>query len=163
MEEKNRFKRASELATKKILELKKERVSEYNLNPNKCKFCDNAINYENKTKSFCNSSCSAKFNNSRRKLSDETKDRISKKLSGRKLSPEHIAKISGKNHPKYVDGSRVEPMETKRTCLICGKEFDVQIKFNGKRSNAKLCSKECRNETNRIKINERIKNGIHKG
>jgi hypothetical protein len=155
-------------ANKRSYEKLNNFISEYNIDvshfekkPKFCKLCGKLITTsENK---FCNSSCSAKFNNSRRKLSDETKDRISKKLSGRKLSPEHLAKISGKNHPKYVDGSRVEPLETKRTCLMCGKEFNLQIKSNGKRSNAKLCSKECRNETNRIKINERIKNGLHRG
>lgn len=42
---------------------KQERVDLYNKNPKLCKQCDKVIDYNNRRKSFCNSSCSATFNN----------------------------------------------------------------------------------------------------
>lgn len=48
--------------------------NEYLLNPNKCKFCGNIILIKDgqrpsevKKKKFCNSSCSSKYNNNKRK------------------------------------------------------------------------------------------------
>jgi len=49
----------------------------------KCKYCGNDFNVDSKTKRkiFCNSSCSASYNNKKRgKLSDEHKKRISKSV-----------------------------------------------------------------------------------
>ncbi len=39
------------------------RISEYNANPNRCKYCDSIFDYRNRNKTFCNQSCSASFNN----------------------------------------------------------------------------------------------------
>lgn len=39
------------------------RISEYNLQPKKCKQCSNILTYNNRHKIFCNKSCAATFNN----------------------------------------------------------------------------------------------------
>ena len=44
-------------------EQKQKRIDEYNLNPTKCKFCENALDYEHRHNKFCSRSCSASFNN----------------------------------------------------------------------------------------------------
>lgn len=51
---------AAKIATAR---LKAQRVATYNLNPKKCKFCDNALTYERRHTTFCNCSCAAAFNN----------------------------------------------------------------------------------------------------
>lgn len=48
------------------------------------KHCLNCNNIIDDTKKFCNKSCAAKFNNSNRKLSDETKHKIANSLRGQK-------------------------------------------------------------------------------
>lgn len=40
-----------------------ERIKNYNLNPKLCRFCGNSFIYEKRYNTFCNHSCSAKFNN----------------------------------------------------------------------------------------------------
>ena len=60
-----------------IIENKNKRVEDYNLNPKKCKNCGNIISYEDRLKTFCNSSCSAIYNNKKRKYTQEVKDKIS--------------------------------------------------------------------------------------
>lgn len=44
-------------------EQKQKRIDEYNLNPTKCKFCGNVLDYKHRNNKFCNRSCSASFNN----------------------------------------------------------------------------------------------------
>ncbi len=46
---------------------KDERIEKYYLNPNHCTECDCALVYEKRHKKFCTSSCSASFNNKKRK------------------------------------------------------------------------------------------------
>ena len=61
------------VASKEKLEKQKqERVEVYYKSPNRCKECNEVIEYEEKNKNFCNRSCSATFNN---------KNRVKKKLS----------------------------------------------------------------------------------
>lgn len=45
---------------------KQERIDQYMENPNSCKQCGTVFDYSNRTKKFCNSSCSATYNNLRR-------------------------------------------------------------------------------------------------
>jgi len=45
---------------------KQERIDLYMSNPKKCKQCDSTLLYENRHKTFCNSSCSASCNNAKR-------------------------------------------------------------------------------------------------
>lgn len=42
---------------------KEHRISEYNLNPVKCKQCGKSFQYSDRFKKFCNRSCSASYNN----------------------------------------------------------------------------------------------------
>lgn len=51
----------------------KQRIIEYNKNPKRCLYCNTPISYERKYAKFCNSSCSAKYNNSRRIVTDKSK------------------------------------------------------------------------------------------
>lgn len=45
---------------------KKERIDQYSLNPKHCKQCNKVLEYKDRNKTFCNSSCSATFNNLKR-------------------------------------------------------------------------------------------------
>lgn len=49
-------------AATKLLE-KQKRINTYNLQPNKCVHCNTVIDYAVRHNKFCNSSCSATFNN----------------------------------------------------------------------------------------------------
>ena len=63
-------KNAGIIGNLKIQELKAKRIKEYYENPKCCKECGNPIVYEKRNeKKFCNSSCSAKFNNRNRVVS----------------------------------------------------------------------------------------------
>lgn len=44
-------------------EQKQKRIEKYNLNPARCKFCGNVLDYKHRNNKFCNHSCSASFNN----------------------------------------------------------------------------------------------------
>lgn len=46
---------------------KYKRILEYNNNPNLCNNCFSVLDYDNRNKKFCSSSCSATFNNKKRK------------------------------------------------------------------------------------------------
>lgn len=52
-------------------EQKKNRIEEYEKNPNHCKECGKALPYERRKCSFCNNSCAAKYNNKKRKKETE--------------------------------------------------------------------------------------------
>ena len=80
------FKRSKSNARALILELRKRNVfidsdkikqelirKQYYSNPNKCKFCGCVIPFDQKEKTFCNSSCSASFNNTNRKRTFKVK------------------------------------------------------------------------------------------
>lgn len=45
---------------------KQKRIDTYMLNPNRCKHCETKLDYDNRHKKFCNSSCSATYNNLKR-------------------------------------------------------------------------------------------------
>ena len=88
-----------------------------------CKYCGKQIvgKYAN-AKIFCNSSCAAKYNNSGRKHSEETKKKIS-------------VAIRGKNpNPKSEDREKLK-LDNKK-CIVCGKELTGTKK--------KYCSKACK-------------------
>jgi very-short-patch-repair endonuclease/uncharacterized Zn ribbon protein len=72
------------LIARDVLSLKKQnRIKEYDQHPKQCKECNKVFSYEQRGKTFCNSSCAASFNNSKRKLSEETRKKISKSLNGK--------------------------------------------------------------------------------
>lgn len=54
-------------ASRKTIEIRKEeRRTKYYLSPALCKHCNSILSYKNKHKKFCNSSCSATYNNIKR-------------------------------------------------------------------------------------------------
>jgi len=79
---------------------KKERIELYNIDPKKCLHCSIVMQYEDRRKKFCNSSCSASYNNARRKHSEETKKKISNAILGTVASEETKRKISEGWHSK---------------------------------------------------------------
>lgn len=139
----------------KIQELRDQRIKEYYKNPKLCKECGEPISYEKKNeREFCNSSCSAKFNNKRRNVTDEQKLKTSLTLL-----KGGIKKIRNKEIIIVKDVVRV--------CLNCSKEFIIEKDGNKKLSRRKYCCKECSNIGMREKISkmmkERVENGSHKG
>lgn len=52
------------------------RITEYNQNPTLCKECKSPFGYFERTRSFCNSSCSAIYNNKNRDPSSRAKQKI---------------------------------------------------------------------------------------
>lgn len=91
-----------------------QRIIAYNAAPTKCKMCNAALDYNNRHKSFCNRSCSASFNNSRRIVSDE-----------------HRAKTS-------ATVRRAKPA-SERECKECGKMFSSTDRHR----KAQTCSAQC--------------------
>lgn len=53
---------------------------EYYNKPSKCNYCDTILTFLKRNNKFCGSSCAAKFNNTRRKHTTETKMKISNSL-----------------------------------------------------------------------------------
>ena len=89
------LKKASIAGNIKIQENKQKRIKEYNKNPNKCKFCNNIILYKGRYKKFCNSSCAAKYNNSNRVVSDNTKGKISNSMRLKHLPVKKNVRVWG--------------------------------------------------------------------
>lgn len=93
------------------------------------------------TKKFCNKSCAASYNNSKRIVSDSTKEKTSKSLSGRKRPTTDT----------FINGSKSCNLYP-TTCMICHKFQLVSWRFK----NHKTCrSLECKakasiNKTSKI-------------
>jgi len=51
---------------------KQKRIASYMDNPNSCKHCETILDYDNRHKKFCSSSCSASYNNLRREKRSTT-------------------------------------------------------------------------------------------
>ncbi len=81
----------------KIAILKLEKIEKYNLYPKLCKECNNPIDYNKRSiNSFCDHSCSAKFNNKLRFKTIESKKKTSESLKQFYLHNENPReKISG--------------------------------------------------------------------
>lgn len=112
---------------------------------NTCLYCGKEL--KSKRNKFCDHSCSAKYNNARRHLSSETKEKISKTFT------EKYGKIVEEKHLSH--------------CVICGKEF-VPYKLKNKRfSSTKTCSDECAHLLKILRSKESqeklLKEGRHKG
>lgn len=92
---------------------------------NYCLLCGKEITGKDRLqKKFCNSSCSATFNNSKRGAwSQQTKDKISSTL-----------KETYKNNPRQKAEKREKEI---KCCIVCGN----QLKSNRQ----KYCSKKCKN------------------
>ena len=107
-----------------------------------CKFCGKKFIKEfsfikNNPNHFCSSSCAATFNNKNRIQSEETRQKISKSLSGQiwKRTPKRLEIIQ--NRKKYFK----ERPGFKIMCKICGKEFISKASPSSRR---KTCSDLCK-------------------
>lgn len=114
---------------------------------NFCKNCGKEISLYKK---FCDSSCAATYNNKKRKLKQETKDKIS----------ESLKKVKRNSECKYnKNGKKIY----KKICKVCGKEFETVSK------NATHCSKKCVGQDTEYREHLRnkqlalVKQGKHKG
>lgn len=134
-------KKATNAASKK----RKEERERYYDNPNKCLECEYELEFKKKNNKFCSSSCSAKRNNRLRgERNLETKEKISKKLKGRKLSKEHKRKVS-KHLKKYNKNRNFELIKKidayekmPNKCKVCGSKIEY------KKRHRKTCSEKCR-------------------
>lgn len=131
---------------KEWLESKKVKEKKY------CLQCGKELNTR-KQKKFCSSSCAAKYNNSKRELSDEIRTKISHSLQkrGKDFNGEFkpISLRSEKNFREKFYGE-------KKYCLNCGKELDSYHK-------TLFCNNKCSNEYRRNQYIERWKNGEENG
>lgn len=128
-----------------------EREQKYSLNPIVCLTCKSPISYNKKFNKFCSHSCSAVFQNTKRKElgwkpSEEQKLKTSISLKGRKGH----TKIKG----------RILVSRVNRTCPECKNIFFVTPK-----NNKKYCTKECaKKNIGGVRENSgRSKSGYYKG
>lgn len=88
-----------------IRENKEKRIENYNKNPNKCKYCNENLNYYKKKNNYCSSSCSAAYNNEKRKTIKNciycNKNINSKKYCSRECQSKHNWKIKKAYFEKY--------------------------------------------------------------
>jgi hypothetical protein len=89
---------------------REKRIDEYNKDPKACVVCEISLPYEKKSNTFCSASCSAKFNNHKRRINgwcptSEQKEKVSKALKGRPREKT--------NYKKYCKIFLIE-------CKICG-------------------------------------------
>jgi Protein of unknown function (DUF559) len=123
----------------------------YENNPKKCKNCEKIIIKDKKANNFCNSICSATFNNKGRIMSNESKEKTKKSMKQYYIE----------NPDKLISKYR----NTQVFCKECNKELTLKQK---KKQNI-FCSLDCckKNENYREKLSnsmqERIKKGLHKG
>lgn len=95
-----------------------KRISEYNLNPKKCKQCDKALPYKERIKDYCNHSCCATFNNA--------------------IKTQRIAEKFGCKKTMIYD-RRLKPA-FEIVCKFCSNIFQTPMPYRT------FCSQTCRNE-----------------
>ena len=118
---------------------KKERVDQYMENPNKCKNCDSILDYENRKKTFCNSSCAATYNNLKRE-----NRAVPTKWNCVNCGKEHTT--VGWRVGKYCDNFCQRAFETKertRQWLEEKKDWGLQIPEWAKNHLAELRGYQC--------------------
>ena len=150
-----------------------------------CKECNIEFSPKDNSQQFCSRSCSARYNNKRRTLSEETKQKIKesihKKLESKGLI---VGKRKKGNTRKIINGIPIN------TCKVCGitweehtlkflcdtcRKFKKDDKYNkyfkiknsccivcGSPSRNKYCSQLCSAEHMKRQTSEKIKLGIYK-
>jgi very-short-patch-repair endonuclease/predicted nucleic acid-binding Zn ribbon protein len=110
------------------------KISQYNLNPSKCNHCKENLPYVSRKNKFCSSSCSAKFNNSKRgPRSVKTKIAISKSLTQHFID-ENISIIVNNKPSKHCLQCLTEIPRTNKFCsTACNKEYNKLIKLADKK------------------------------
>jgi len=126
------------------IETIKHNIENYMLDPLMCKQCNEIIPYEKYTSkknqinrgskySFCNSSCAARFNNSKRIVSEKTKKKTSEMLLKKHASTKHLRENNiHKNYAKYT--------KYEIQCSVCLAPFVC-----AKDKKRKTCSESCKN------------------
>lgn len=132
---------ASKKGLDKIHDLHLDRIEEYNKNPKLCLMCGKSIVYEKKSSAkFCNSSCAAKYNNSRRIVTNEQKNKVSSSLKEKYDKGELVSSFSNPETRPLPKNQGIGYCKLKYTdCKICNKTF-VQKSYGVKVT----CSEKCR-------------------
>ena len=104
-----------------------------------------SISFDNYSKYGSKKFCSRKCANSRGPRTTDFKNKVSIKLSGRKLTTEHKLKITGEKNGSFKNAKK------SKTCQYCGNVF---LSY---RKNGEFCSKNCWiNNTNQSRTNFEI-------
>lgn len=132
---------------------KKFNCGRVELNCTNCNIVFSKFKYQVTENNFCNHSCSATFNNKKRIISDEQKQKVSQSLL---LRFENKVKIVKDNNLIYKS----------RKCKICDKDFEVE-RLGNHYSKSLVCSSECRSillsESSKNNMKKVILEGKHKG
>lgn len=122
---------------------KKENIDIYEQNPKFCKNCNKKLSYENKSLTFCSSSCSATHNNKHKEpMSEKTKQKISESIKNRNnINNINNMKCSCLKCRKKISVNNEKNHQTKckgpKICSLCGtKHFQ----------SGSTCSKKCKSE-----------------
>lgn len=115
---------------------RKQRIDDYNLSPKYCEYCNEVLSYEDRLKTYCNSSCSAKASNSSREFTPKddkrtkegqcTKCNIPLEVNIRTdLSKIVCEGCKANNQPGYY-----KQFIKYKKCCVCGKEIEKNNKFD---------------------------------
>ena len=99
----------------------------------KCENCEIEHNGDYGSGRFCSSKCARSF--STKKKRKEINEKVSSRLSGRKLTESHKEKIKGEKNGKWKGHCKIEYVN----CKVCGYLF-TQKRWG----NRKTCSESCR-------------------
>lgn len=150
---------AGKLGRERKIELALMRQQEYDNDPKLCKFCNVALSYkEHKSKSFCNSSCAAKFNNKGRIKSEETIRKTKETFKNKKSCNLTLTKRQcvGRQLKLRFSFKEVKPAKKvkKKTkmycnvafpsCKVCKKVFCYNVKQGSRKEVRKTCSEQCK-------------------
>lgn len=101
--------------------------NEYDLNPKLCLHCGTAIPFEKRVNKFCNSSCSATFNNTGKKHSEEHKAAIAASVNAYNALTGKVAKPKAKTPKVKKEKIQIEKPPRKTNALVNEKEnFDLE-------------------------------------
>lgn len=120
---------------------------------------------ENKfQKKFCNNSCAAKYNNRKRVISEEQKEKVSNSLR-KHFAEKYNDTIENRYNgiERIKTGEKSKKASYKCVCVVCGKEF------HSTRKDTTHCSPKCSaadpnvKQKLKSKVQERIDNGTFSG
>lgn len=153
----NNARQAAKKGRIKIEQLRKEKKEDYYKNPKRCLQCTTPINYrDKKIKKFCNKSCAAKFNNTKRIVSNVQRKKTSETLKRKYKNGELISCFSNPLTRPVRRNVVLGSKSVKYTnCEVCEKLF-IQKSFGLK----KTCSSDCR--TKLIFKSRKYQNGKRK-
>lgn len=153
------------------------KIKKYYDAPKTCAYCGKELEYERRSNKFCSRSCSASYNNSRRKLSNDTKEKIRKSINSLKTTKILTCAKCGSLYPanklgsskKFCSRSCIDYYQTHRNEFLAestklklskaGRK-SATIQANNRRSkNEKYFYELCSKHFNDVRHNEPIFNG----